>query len=210
MATQIKTLHILNNDQLVTPDFDSTLRNQGFAVLRRSEVTTLQINVGKVCNQACHHCHVEAGPKRTEIMPPEIADRIINLLTASPSIETVDLTGGAPELNPNFTRLVLVSRALGRHVIDRCNLTVFFELGQEDLAGFLAGNKVEITASLPCYTDDNVDHQRGRGVFDKSIRALQVLNLLGYGKPGSGLILNLVYNPLGASLPPQQETLEAD
>jgi radical SAM/Cys-rich protein len=173
-------------------------------------VTTLQINVGKVCNQACHHCHVEAGPKRTEIMSPEIADRIVNLLVTSPSIQIVDITGGAPELNPNFSRLVLLSRALGHHVIDRCNLTVFFEPGQDDLPEFLAGNKVEITASLPCYTAENVDKQRGRGVFDKSIRALQLLNKLGYGEPGSGLILNLVYNPLGANLPPAQERLETE
>jgi len=210
MATQTKALHILNNHELLKPDFDSTLRDYGFGTLRRSEVTTLQINMGKVCNQACHHCHVEAGPKRTESMSPEIADRIINLVIASPSIQTVDITGGAPELNPNFARLVLLSRALGRHVIDRCNLTVFFEPGHNDLPEFLAGNKVEITASLPCYTAENVDKQRGRGVFDKSIRALQVLNELGYGERGSGLILNLVYNPLGASLPPPQEKLEAE
>jgi radical SAM/Cys-rich protein len=210
MATQTKALHILNNHELLKQDFDSALRDQGFGPLRRSEVTTLQINMGKVCNQACHHCHVEAGPKRTESMSPEIADRIINLLIASPSIQTVDITGGAPELNPNFTRLVLLSRALGRHVIDRCNLTVFFEPGHNDLPEFLAGNKVEIIASLPCYIAENVDKQRGRGVFDKSIRALQLLNELGYGECGSGLILNLVYNPLGASLPPAQEKLEAE
>lgn len=210
MATQTKALHILNNHELLTPDFDSTLRDQGLGILRRSEVTTLQINVGKLCNQACHHCHVEAGPKRTEIMSPEIADRIVNLLVTSPSIQIVDITGGAPELNPNFARLVLLSRALGRHVIDRCNLTVFFEPGQDDLPEFLAGNKVEVTASLPCYTAENVDKQRGRGVFDKSIRALRLLNELGYGERGSGLILNLVYNPLGASLPPTQEKLEAE
>ncbi|MGE5325219.1 MAG: arsenosugar biosynthesis radical SAM (seleno)protein ArsS [Actinomycetota bacterium] len=210
MATQTKPFHILNDDQLLAPDFESVLRQQGLGRLRRQHVKTLQINVGKLCNQACHHCHVEAGPKRTEIMPAPVADRLINLLIASPSIETVDITGGAPELNPNFTRLVLLSRALGRHVIDRCNLTVFFEPGQHDLAEFLASNHVEITASLPCYTAENVDKQRGRGVFEKSLRALQLLNHLGYGKPGSRLILNLVYNPLGASLPPAQERLEAD
>lgn len=210
MATQTDVFPILNNHELLAPDFASTLRDQGFGVLRRSAVTTLQINVGKLCNQACHHCHVEAGPKRTEVMPSQVADRVINLLMASPSIEVVDITGGAPELNPNFARLVLLSRALERHVIDRCNLTVFFEPGQEDLAEFLAGNKVEITASLPCYTAENVDQQRGRGVFDKSVRALQLLNAFGYGKAGSGLVLNLVYNPLGASLPPPQEKLETD
>ena len=210
MATQTKALNILNDYVLSAPSFDSTLRDHGFGALQRSEVTTLQINVGKLCNQACHHCHVEAGPKRTEILLPETADRIVNLLITTPSIQIVDITGGAPELNPNFTRLVLLSRALGRHVIDRCNLTVFFEPGQDDLPEFLAGNKVEITASLPCYTAENVDKQRGRGVFGKSIRALQLLNQLGYGKPGSGLILNLVYNPPGASLPPAQEKLETE
>lgn len=210
MATQTKPFHILSDDELLAPEFDSVLRQQGLGTLRRQQVKTLQINVGKLCNQACHHCHVEAGPKRTEIMPARVADRLINLLIASPSIETVDITGGAPELNPNFTRLVLLSRALGRHVIDRCNLTVFFEPGQEDLAEFLASNKVEVTASLPCYTAENVDKQRGRGVFDKSVRALQLLNRLGYGKPGSELTLNLVYNPLGPSLPPPQGKLESD
>lgn len=210
MATQTNPFHILNDDELLAPEFESVLREEGFGALRRHEVKTLQINVGKLCNQACHHCHVEAGPKRTEVMPAEVVDRLINLLIASPSIDVVDITGGAPELNPNFSRLVLLSRALGRRVIDRCNLTVFFEPGQEDIAEFLASNKVEVTASLPCYTAENVDKQRGRGVFDKSVRALQMLNRLGYGKPSSELILNLVYNPLGPSLPPPQEKLERD
>jgi len=210
MATQCKTLNILNDCALPASRFDATLREHGFAGLRRFEVTTLQINVGKLCNQACHHCHVEAGPKRTEIMRVEVADRVLNLLTASPSIQVVDITGGAPELNANFKRLVMQSRDLGRQVIDRCNLAVFFEPGYENLVEFLAANRVEVTASLPCYTAENVDKQRGKGVFDKSIRALQRLNSLGYGRSGSGLLLNLVYNPLGASLPPAQEKLEAD
>jgi len=210
MAVQSKTLNVLNNCALAADDFDSVLRDHGFADLRRFEVTTLQINVGKLCNQACHHCHVEAGPKRTEIMPAEVAERILDLLAASSSIQTVGITGGAPELNSNFKRLVLVARALGRHVIDRCNLTVFFEPGCEDVPEFLAPNRVEITASLPCYTAENVDKQRGKGVFDKSIRALQLLNDLGYGKPDSELALNLVYNPLGAFLPPDEQKLEAD
>jgi radical SAM/Cys-rich protein len=210
MATQTNAFHILNDHELLAPDFESVLREEGFAALRRQDVKTLQINVGKLCNQACHHCHVEAGPKRTEVMPAEVVDRLINLLIASPSIDVVDITGGAPELNPSFSRLVLLSRALGRRVIDRCNLTVFFEPGQEDIAEFLASNKVEVTASLPCYTAENVDKQRGRGVFDKSVRALQMLNRLGYGKPGSELTLNLVYNPLGPSLPPPQAKLERD
>lgn len=210
MATQYKTLNVLHEPAVPAADFDSALREHGFAGLQRFAVSTLQINVGKLCNQACHHCHVEAGPKRTEIMPAEVVDRILHLLAASPTIEIVDITGGAPELNPDFSRLVLASRALGRYVIDRCNLTVFFEPGQQDLPEFLATNQVEITASLPCYTATNVDQQRGKGVFDKSVRALQLLNALGYGMPGSELRLNLVYNPLGAFLPPEQEKLEND
>jgi radical SAM/Cys-rich protein len=191
-------------------DFQETLRQHGIGELRRREVTTLQINVGKLCNQACHHCHVEAGPKRTEIMPARVAERILKLLAGTPSIETVDITGGAPELNANFRMLVRESRRLEKQVIDRCNLTVLFEPGQETLGEFLAANNVEITASLPCYTESNVDQQRGKGAFEKSIRALRLLNRIGYGQAGSGLVLNLVYNPLGASLPPPQQKLEAD
>lgn len=193
-----------------SPNFDEMLAQQGCGPLLREDISTLQINVGKLCNQACHHCHVDAGPKRTEIMTEEVAERILQLLAASPAIATVDVTGGAPELNPNFRPLVTRSRELGRKVIDRCNLTVLFEPGQEGLGEFLAASDVEIVASLPCYTADNVDAQRGRGVFEKSIRALQHLNSLGYGKPGSPLTLNLVYNPLGATLPPEQSHLEAD
>jgi radical SAM/Cys-rich protein len=190
--------------------FDAKLAENRMFPLVRDAVKTLQINVGKLCNQACQHCHVDAGPNRAEIMPARVADRVIELLAASPSIETVDITGGAPELNPNFRRLVGAARRLGRHVIDRCNLTVLFETGMEDLPDFLAANRVEITASLPCYTEGNVDQQRGRGAFEKSIRALRLLNGLGYGQPGSELPLNLVYNPLGPSLPPAQEALEAE
>jgi radical SAM/Cys-rich protein len=191
-------------------DFQGTLRQHGLGELQRREVTTLQINVGKLCNQACHHCHVEAGPKRTEIMPAPVAERIMALLATTPSIHTVDITGGAPELNANFRWLVSESRRMGKQVIDRCNLTVLFETGQEGLAEFLAANQVEITASLPCYTESNVDQQRGKGAFAKSIRALRLLNAIGYGQEASELTLNLVYNPLGASLPPSQEKLEAD
>lgn len=208
MAEKTTLLPILNGSASV--DFRDTLRQHGLGELRRREVTTLQINVGKLCNQACHHCHVEAGPKRTEIMPASVAERIMTLLAATPSIQTVDITGGAPELNANFRALVSESRRMGKHVIDRCNLTVLFEAGQETLAEFLAANQVEISASLPCYTESNVDQQRGKGAFEKSIRALRFLNAIGYGQPGSGLVLNLVYNPLGASLPPPQEKLEAD
>jgi radical SAM/Cys-rich protein len=210
MALPQVALPILNSVPSFAPDFERTLEENGCGTLARVETTTLQINVGKRCNQACHHCHVEAGPKRTEVMPAEVAERVLEMLAASPSLTTVDITGGAPELNPNFPRIVRQSRNLSRHVIDRCNLTVLFEPGQEGLAEFLAQQEVEIIASLPCYTVANVDQQRGRGVFEKSIRALQLLNHLGYGVPGSKLQLNLVYNPLGASLPPAQEKLEAD
>jgi radical SAM/Cys-rich protein len=192
------------------PHFESTLAARQCGPLLREETRTLQINVGKLCNQACHHCHVNAGPKRAEIMPRDVAERIIALLAASSTIETVDITGGAPELNPNFRWLVAEASRLGRRVIDRCNLTVLFRPGMDDLPDFLARNGVEITASLPCYTAENVDKQRGPGVFDKSIRALQVLNGLGYGLPGSPLLLNIVYNPLGPFLPPSQANLEAD
>src|SRR5258708_5564459 len=189
--------------------FAQTLRENGQAELLRAETTTLQINVGKLCNQACHHCHVDAGPKRTEIMLTGVARRVIELLAASPSITTVDITGGAPEMNPNFRWLVEESQRLGRHVIDRCNLTVLLEDGQQDLAEFLAARRVEIIASLPFYTAENVDKQRGEGVFEKSMDALRELNRLGYGMPGSELMLNLVYNPVGPSLPPPQAMLEA-
>jgi len=210
MALQKTVLPILQGESLYAPDFQQALHERGCGVLTREEVKTLQINVGKFCNQACHHCHVEAGPKRTEIMPQEVAQRVLHVLAASPSITTVDITGGAPELNPNFQWIVSEARRLGRHIIDRCNLTGLFEPGKEHLAEFLTDKEVEIIASLPCYTASNVDQQRGRGVFEKSIHALQILNQLGYGLPDSELKLNLVYNPLGASLPPPQEQLEAD
>ena len=208
MAEKTTLLPILNGK--ASADFREKLWQHGLRELQRRAVTTLQINVGKLCNQACHHCHVEAGPKRTEIMPASVAERILTLLAATPEIQTVDITGGAPELNENFRRLVSESRRMQKQVIDRCNLTVLFEPGLETLAEFLAANNVEITASLPCYTESNVDQQRGKGAFEKSIRALRMLNAIGYGEPGSGLMLNLVYNPLGASLPPPQGKLEAD
>src|SRR5260221_4425750 len=208
MAEKTTLLPILNEPS--SPDFGAALRQHGIPALSRRELTILQINVGKLCNQACHHCHVEAGPKRTEIMPVEVADRVLTLLAGTPSVHTVDITGGAPELNENFRTLVTESRRMGKQVIDRCNLTVLFEPGQESLSEFLAANQVEITASLPCYTEANVDQQRGKGAFEKSIRALHLLNAIGYRKPGAALVLNLVYNPLGAWLPPPQEKLEAD
>ncbi|MGE0327784.1 MAG: arsenosugar biosynthesis radical SAM (seleno)protein ArsS, partial [Polyangiaceae bacterium] len=163
-----------------------------------------------MCNQACHHCHVEAGPKRTESMNRIVAERVAHLLKHSPGVHTLDLTGGAPELNPNFRWLVEQARELGCDVIDRCNLTVLQEPGQGDLANFLAANEVHVVASLPCYGPDNVDAQRGKGVFERSIRALSDLNRLGYGRSRGRLRLDLVYNPLGATLPPAQLELEMD
>ena len=177
--------------------------------LTRTSLDILQVNVGKLCNQACHHCHVDASPVRTEIMTRETIDRILGFLKAS-SIQTVDITGGAPELIPDFRYFVERIREMGRQVIDRCNLTVIFEAGQEDLVDFYVDHRLELVCSLPCYSVENVDAQRGKGVFDKSIRALQILNERGYGRPGSDLELHLVYNPAGASLPPPQAELTAD
>lgn len=191
------------------PSFAQTLRVHGLS-LPRTRLEILQVNVGKLCDLACHHCHVEAGPKRTEIMQAGTVERILELLADAPGVHTVDLTGGAPEMNPHFRMLVRAARALGKNVIDRCNLTILFRPGQEDTAEFLAEQGVKVVASLPCYSKANVEKQRGRHVFDPSIRALQKLNALGYGHQGSGLELDLVYNPVGASLPPPQEKLEAD
>jgi radical SAM/Cys-rich protein len=189
--------------------FEEKLVQIGQWPLKAAGVETLQVNVGKLCNQTCRHCHVDAGPTRTEIMPREIAELVVSVLRRY-DIKSVDITGGAPELNPNFDYLVTEARALGRHVIDRCNLTVFFVEGKQDLPEFLREHQVEITASLPCYLEKNVEAQRGKGVYAKSIEALQWLNRLGYGQPDTGLILNLVYNPIGPSLPPPQPQLEAD
>lgn len=178
--------------------------------LRKQELEILQVNLGKLCNLACVHCHVEAGPTKTrENMNRETAEAIVCFIDRA-QIKTLDLTGGAPELNPNFRYLVEEAKKRGIHVIDRCNLTVLFVPGQEDLAEFLASHKVEIIASLPCYLKENVDKQRGKGVFDESIKALLKLNELGYGREGSNLILNLVYNPVGPHLPPAQDKLEED
>ena len=178
-----------------------------FPAIQRRTLTTLQVNLGYRCNQSCMHCHVNAGPNRTEMMEaPTIA--LIPEVLRTRSIKTLDLTGGAPELHASFRVLVTSARALKVNVIDRCNLTVLFEPGQEDLAEFLAEQRVEVVASLPCYSADNVDQQRGKGVFEKSIAALKQLNALGYGYPDSGLTLNLVYNPQGPSLPPNQTQLE--
>ena len=188
--------------------FATRVRHAGVH-LARTSIDTVQINVGKLCNQACVHCHVDAGPKRTEAMAQRTAELALEFVRAA-GARTVDITGGAPELNPSFRFVVEQARHDGRHVMDRCNLTVLFEPGQKDLAEFLASMQIEVVASLPCYLEANVDKQRGRGVYDKSIQALRRLNTLGYGQEGSGLVLNLVYNPLGAHLPPPQQQLEAD
>jgi len=180
-----------------------------FPAIQRNRVETLQVNLGYKCNQSCLHCHVNAGPTRTEAMSRETVFEVIAFLKAS-GIRTLDITGGAPELNPHFRLLVKAARDIGVRVLDRCNLTILHEPGQETLANFLRDHAVEIVASLPCYLQENVDRQRGKGVFDASIRALQLLNEKGYGTPGSPLKLSLVYNPQGAVLPPAQGPLETD
>ncbi len=185
------------------------LEPSDFPPIARGRTETLQVNVGYRCNQSCLHCHVNAGPTRTESMQRDVAETVIAFLRAS-DVRALDVTGGAPELNPDFRYLVESARALGTHVMDRCNLTILHEPGQEDLAEFLASHEVEVIASLPCYLESNVDAQRGKGVFASSIRALQKLNALGYGAADSGLRLNLVYNPQGPLLPPAQGPLEAD
>ena len=185
------------------------LRDTDFPRLRRRELETLQVNLGYRCNQTCQHCHVNAGPARKEMMDADMAAMVVDVVRAR-SIRVLDLTGGAPELNPQFRRMVVAARAAGARVIDRCNLTVLSEAGQEGLDEFLAQQQVEVVASLPCYSKDNVDAQRGEGVFERSIDGLQRLNKLGYGQDGTDLILNLVYNPLGPYLPPSQTDLERD
>jgi len=207
-------------DSLGVPSFNQFLAEQNSAdeetdfkpplILNRKDPEVLQLNIGLYCNQACSHCHVESSPMRQEMMSTEVASKCLELLKNSPSITTLDITGGAPELNQNFRYIVSLARELRPDIdiIDRCNLTVLQEPGQEDLIDFLVKHKVHIVASLPCYSADNVNKQRGSGVFDRSISALLAFNDAGYGKSGSGLYLDLVYNPLGAFLPPPQESLE--
>ena len=177
--------------------------------LKRRGVDVLQVNLGRYCNLACIHCHVESGPMRKEMMSRENVDAVLTFL-ARTGIPTLDLTGGAPELHPDFAHLVSSARGLGRHVMDRCNLTVIFEPGMEYLPEFFKRHQVELVCSLPCYSEGNVDKQRGKGTFDASIRALQQLNEIGYGRPDGDLVLNLVYNPVGPHLPPPQGKLEQD
>ena len=180
-----------------------------FPNIKKEFIDTLQINIGYKCNQACKHCHVNSSPSRTEMMSEEILNLIPKIIKKF-KIKTLDITGGAPEMNPNFKKLVLSLKNQNINIIDRCNLTIFFEKGYEDLPDFLAENNVIITASLPCYEKENVEKQRGSGVFDKSINAIKILNKLGYGINETGLQLNLVYNPINPTLPPPQEKLETD
>ena len=180
-----------------------------FPCVDRTQLKTLQVNLGYRCNQACTHCHVEAGPNRTEMMSDEVVDSLLAVLDR-PEVEVLDLTGGAPEMHPRFKDLVRAARDRDVHVIDRCNLTILEEPGYEDLGRFLATNEVEVIASLPCYLGDNVDRQRGKGVYDKSIAGLKQLNHLGYGDPATRLELKLVFNPQGMNLAPNQATLERD
>ncbi len=188
--------------------FAERLRSNGCSLSRRA-VDVLQVNLGRYCNLACIHCHVESGPTRKEMMSRENVEAVLRFL-ARTGIPTLDITGGAPELHSDFAYLIVSARKLGRHVMDRCNLTVLFEPGMEYLPEFFKLNEVELVCSLPCYSEENVDKQRGKGTFDASIRALQLLNEIGYGQIGGDLVLNLVYNPVGPHLPPRQDKLEQD
>ena len=207
LASSAEQLKVLAEVGTCLP-FEEQLRQSGLSPLHATGITVFQINVGKLCNQTCRHCHVDAGPDRPERMSRETAEHCIAAL-AQTDIPTVDITGGAPELNANFRWLVEQARALDRHVMDRCNLSVLLLPSQADLAEFLAHHRVEVVASLPYYRAAQTDAQRGEGIFDKSIEALRLLNGLGYGREGSGLLLNLVHNPVGAFLPPKQEAIEA-
>lgn len=193
----------------MTARFDETLSQHHLPTLTRASPHWLQVNLGKRCNQACRHCHVDASPTRTEMASDAVIDAILAALEANPSLTKLDITGGAPELHPRFRDLVRGAHALGREVLDRCNLTVLSEPGHEDLAEFLAEHRVHVVSSLPCYQEDNVDKQRGKGVFTRSIEGIRSLNDLGYGRD-SDLTLDLVYNPVGTHLPPPQARLEAD
>ncbi len=206
LASSEEQLRVLNATA-ACPGFETKLAQVGLSPLHATGISVLQVNVGKLCNQTCRHCHVDAGPDRTEVMSRETAELCLRALARN-DIPTLDITGGAPELNSNFRWLVEQARALDRHVIDRCNLSVLLLPSQHDLVRFLADHRVEVIASLPYYKASQTDAQRGDGVFEKSIEALRLLNALGYGRDDTGLLLNLVYNPVGAFLPPQQEAIE--
>lgn len=199
---------ILEADQEL-PTFDDVLAEHGCGTLHAAGMEILQVNVGRLCNQTCRHCHVDAGPDRREVMTRETMELCLDVLRRS-QMHTLDITGGAPEMNPDFRWLVSEARKLGRKVIDRSNLTILVSPGFDDLPEFLAEHQVDVVASLPCYSEENVDRQRGDQAFSRSVAALQKLNALGYGKPGSSLELTLVFNPLGPKLPPDQAALEAD
>ncbi len=207
LASSSEQLKVLADSRTHLP-FEAQMGQAGLSPLCATGITTFQINVGKLCNQTCRHCHVDAGPDRKEIMSRETVEQCVAAL-AKTDIQTIDITGGAPELNPHFRWLVERARELGRHVMDRCNLSVLLLPSQADLVEFLASHRVEIIASLPSYRANQTDSQRGDGIFEKSIEALRLLNRVGYGRPDSGLILNLVYNPVGAFLPPKQAAIEA-
>ena len=209
LAVPGEQLRVLNGPALAHRPFDDALERSGLYPLTSTGIEILQVNVGKLCNQTCKHCHVDAGPDRNEVMTRETAALCMAALERT-EIPKVDITGGAPELNPQFRWLVTESKRLGRHVMDRCNLSVLLLPSQKDLGAFLAHYKVEVIASLPYFMAAYTDAQRGEGVFDKSIEAIRLLNGLGYGREGSGLELNLVYNPVGAFLPPPQASIEAD
>ena len=208
---QIEILEHCQNNQTQLSSFQQKLQQSGLFPFRPTGAQVLQINMGKMCNQVCEHCHVDAGPDRKEIMTRETMSQCIEALKNNPSLHTVDLTGGAPEMNPHFRWFVEEIRNLERHIIVRCNLTIILANKKyHDLPEFYQTNKIELVCSLPCYTQDTTDKQRGNHVFEKSIRALQLLNAIGYGKEGSGLLLKLVYNPSGAFLPPSQPELEQE
>jgi radical SAM/Cys-rich protein len=208
LADPAEQLKLLNRDR-TQPSFEQLLRDSGAGPLTATGIEVLQVNLGKLCNQTCRHCHVDAGPDRREIMSRETVDECLRVLRST-DISTLDLTGGAPELNPNFRYFVEAASKIGRRIIDRSNLTILVAPGFDDLPEFLAQHRVEIVASLPCYLEEICDRQRGEGVFEQSIDALCRLNALGYGMPESELQLTLVYNPIGTSLPPAQTQLEAD
>ncbi len=208
LAAAGSQLALLDDPEGPTPGFAETLRRHALPPLTAGGVEILQVNVGKLCNMTCRHCHVDAGPDRREVMTRETIDACLRVLETT-TIGTLDLTGGAPEMNPHFRHAVETATRLGRHVIDRCNLTILTLPRYDDLPAFLAEHHVEVVASLPCYLEENVDRQRGNTAFTKSIEALQTLNALGYGRPETGLTLTLVYNPVGPSLPPDQRSLEA-
>jgi len=208
---QLEILEHSQSDKFVLPHFEQKLKLSGLYPLKPTSIEILQINVGKMCNQTCTHCHVDAGPGRTEIMTKETMKQCLKVLKNTSSLKIVDLTGGAPEMNPDFRWFVGEIKKLDRHIIVRCNLTIILANKKyTNLPEFYKENQVEVVSSLPCYTKDNTDRQRGNHVFEKSIRALQMLNAIGYGKEETRLVLNLVYNPAGAFLPPLQQSLEKE